>query len=56
MSLPDIVFLSAVCAAYSVFIVTLGAAAWYCRDRLMEHGGELRPQPIEVREPTPPRA
>jgi hypothetical protein len=54
MSLPDIVFLSAVCASYGVFMITLGAAAWYCRDRLMEGRQEPILQPARVREPASP--
>ncbi len=32
MSLPDIIFLTLVCAGYGVFMVTLGSVAWYCRE------------------------
>jgi hypothetical protein len=37
MSIPNIIFLAAICLGYGVFMVTLGAAAWYCRDSLTEH-------------------
>jgi hypothetical protein len=56
MSLPDIVFLSAVCAGYGVFMITLCAAAWYCRDRLMGDRQDPILQPARVREPASPEA
>lgn len=33
MSLPEIAFLTMVCAAFGSLAVTLGWAAWYCRER-----------------------
>ncbi len=42
MSSPDIIFLTAVCAGYGVFMVVLASAAWYCRETLIE--GRQRPQ------------
>jgi hypothetical protein len=33
MSLPEIAFLTMVCAAFGSLAVTLGWAVWYCRER-----------------------
>lgn len=42
MSIPDIIFLTAVCAGYGVFMIVLVSGAWYCRETLIE--GRPRPQ------------
>jgi len=56
MSFPDIIFLSAVCAGYAVFMVTLGSVAWYCRDRLIETHHRAEPAPAKARVVAPPHS
>ncbi len=48
MSLPEIAFLTMVCAAFGVLAVTLGWATWYCRDR------EPAERPAPAFAPRPP--
>lgn len=55
MSLPDIIFLSAVCAGYGVFMITLASVAWYCRESLIETRRRPQLQPAKVRIPARPR-
>jgi hypothetical protein len=49
MSVPDIIFLTAVCAGFGVFMIVLGSAAWYCRETLIEERGEPERQPAKAR-------
>jgi hypothetical protein len=56
MSVPDIIFLTAVCMAFGVFMITVGAAAWMCRDSLISSDEPaLRPAVARARSKQPPR-
>ena len=53
MSVPDIIFLAAVCAGYGVFMITLASIAWYCRESLLDERREPKLQPAKARVPPP---
>ncbi len=51
MPIPDIIFLTAVCLGFGVFMIVLASAAWYCRESLVAHEPIPHRAPMRVRRP-----